>query len=204
MLSSAQSKQKVATGTGSLVVISGPSGTGKTSICNMLLDRLPHAVWSVSATTRPPRGSESEGSSYEYIEPAEFERRRVNGEFLESAEYCGHWYGTPAAPVRRWIAEGKIVITEIDVQGGMQIAGQMPESYRVFVLPPDFESLKARLAGRKTESAEHMARRLQKADGEIAIARDSGCYQYFVTNDVLDDTVAEIIDIITNKEPSSP
>ncbi len=197
MLSSAQSNPKAATGNGNLVVISGPSGTGKTSICNLLLERLPQAVWSVSATTRPLRGSEAAGSSYEYIEPPDFDRRRANGEFLESAEYCGHWYGTPAAPVKRWIEQGKIVITEIDVQGGVQIASQMPNSCRIFVLPPDFDSLKARLEGRKTESADIMARRLQKADGEIAIARDSGCYQHFVTNDVLDDTVNEIIEIIT-------
>ncbi|HNO77090.1 MAG TPA: guanylate kinase [Phycisphaerae bacterium] len=197
MLSSSQSDQKAATGQGNLVVISGPSGTGKTSICNLLLERLPNAVWSVSATTRPLRGGEAEGSSYEYIAPDDFERRRANGEFLESAEYCGHWYGTPVAPVKRWIDDGKIVITEIDVQGGVQIAKHMPNSCRIFVLPPDFESLKARLEGRKTESADIMARRLQKADGEIAIARDSGCYQHFVTNDVLDDTVDEIIGIIT-------
>ncbi len=199
MLSSAQSNPEIATGKGNLVVISGPSGTGKTSICNLLLERLPQAVWSVSATTRPLRGGEAEGSSYEYIEPDDFERRRANGEFLESAEYCGHWYGTPAGPVKRWIEEGKIVITEIDVQGGMQIAKHMPESCRIFVLPPDFESLKARLEGRKTESADIMARRLEKADGEIAIARDSGSYQHFVTNDVLDDTVNEIIGIITGQ-----
>lgn len=203
MLSEASPDQNIATEKGSLVVISGPSGTGKTSICNLLLERLPQAVWSVSATTRPPRGAESAGSSYEYIEHAEFEKRRANGEFLESAEYCGHWYGTPAVPVKRWIGEGKVVITEIDVQGGVQIAAHMPESFRIFVLPPDFESLRARLEGRKTESSEHMARRLEKADGEIAIARDSGCYQHFVTNDVLDDTVTEIIEIIAKGKPAS-
>ncbi|NOX59979.1 MAG: guanylate kinase [Planctomycetes bacterium] len=202
MSSSADRKDAVAGGRGNLVVISGPSGTGKTSICNLLLSRLPQAVWSISATTRPLRGEESAGSSYEYIDADEFARRRANDDFLESAEYCGHWYGTPIGPVKRWIAEGKIVITEIDVQGGMQIAARLPESHRIFVLPPDFESLKARLAGRRTESAEHMASRLEKADGEIAIARDSACYQHFVTNDVLDDTVTEIIDIITNKQPA--
>ena len=181
---------------GRLVVISGPSGTGKTSICNALLERLSDAVWSVSATTRPPRGAEAAGQAYEFIDDAEFARRNKQGDFLETAEYCGHWYGTPAEPVRRMTAAGKTVVMEIDVQGGRQIAEKMPDAVTIFVLPPDFESLKARLQGRKTESAEHMKRRLAAADGEIAIARDSGAYRYFVTNDVLETTIQEIIDII--------
>ena len=181
---------------GKLVVISGPSGTGKTSICNAILDQVPGAVWSVSATTRPLRGAESVGRSYEYISGEEFDRRRADNEFLETAEYCGHWYGTPAAPVRRWVAGGQTVVMEIDVQGGVQVAEKMPDSIRVFVMPPDFESLKARLEGRNTESQAHLAKRLAAADGEIAVARDSGCYQHFVTNDVLAETVAEIIGII--------
>lgn len=195
------SSSAVAQATGKLVVISGPSGTGKTSICNELLERCQNAVWSVSATTRPPRGSEASGQSYEFISHEEFEKRAQEGRFLETAEYCGHMYGTPVKPVRDWLAKGKIVIMEIDVQGGMQVAQAMPESIRVFVLPPDHESLKARLAGRKTESQEHMQKRLAVADGEIAVARDSGCYQYFVTNDVLDDTVEEIIEIISRHAP---
>lgn len=181
---------------GKLLVISGPSGTGKTSICNALLRRIDNAMWSVSATTRPPRGGESGGSSYEFISDEEFDRRRKGGEFLETAEYCGHQYGTPAGPVRRWMSEGKLVVMEIDVQGGMQVARSVPESIRVFVLPPDAESLRARLAGRRTESEEHMQRRLAAADGEIATARDSGLYPYFVTNDDLDETVDRIISIV--------
>lgn len=181
---------------GKLLVISGPSGTGKTSICNAILDQVDHAVWSVSATTRPPRGGESSGSSYEFIDHAEFEDRKARGQFLETAEYCGHYYGTPAGPVRQWLSEGKLVVMEIDVQGGIQVAKSVPESIRVFVLPPDADSLRARLAGRRTESEEHMQRRLAAADGEIATARDSGYYQYFVTNDDLNETVAEIKSIV--------
>src|SRR5690606_30882946 len=125
------------------------------------------AVWSVSATTRPPRGQEKPGRSYEFITAEEFAARRAAGAFLETAEYCGHWYGTPAEPVRRWIREGRTVIMEIDVQGGMQVARAAPESVRIFVLPPDAQSLRARLEGRNTESEAHMARRLAAADGEI-------------------------------------
>ena len=194
------SSSTMGTGQGKLVVISGPSGTGKTSICNALLEQIPGAAWSVSATTRPLRGNESPGGSYEFISREEFEARQARDEFLETAEYCGELYGTPVEPVRKWIAEGKIVVMEIDVQGGVQVARKMPESIRIFVLPPDFKSLKARLEGRNTESEEHMARRLAAADGEIAIARDSGAYQHFVTNDVLEDTVAGIIKIIEGRD----
>jgi guanylate kinase len=179
-----------------VIVISGPSGTGKTSICESLLQRLPSATWSVSATTRTPRGNEKEGSAYEFISREEFARRAAAGEFLETAEYVGNLYGTPIGPVRESVEAGGFVIMEIEVQGGLQVAERMPESIRVFVLPPSMESLKARLAGRKTESEEIMKRRLAKADGEIGFARDSGAYQYFVVNDVLEDTVDEIIGII--------
>ncbi len=181
---------------GKVIVISGPSGTGKTSICNELLKRLPNAVWSVSATTRPPRGNEVDGRAYEFISPQEFARREQAGDFLETAKYVGHRYGTPAEPVRRAVETGHHVVMEIEVQGGLQIARRMPESVRIFVLPPSMESLKARLAGRRTESEEIMKRRLEEADGEIAFARDSGQYTSFVVNDVLDDTVEQIIEIV--------
>ncbi|HEY3245274.1 MAG TPA: guanylate kinase [Phycisphaerae bacterium] len=187
---------------GKVIVISGPSGAGKTSICEALLKADPTMVWSVSATTRPPRGDEQSGRSYEFIDRAEFERRRAAGEFLETAEYVGHLYGTPLRPVLDAIRSGRDVLMEIDVQGGYQVSRKMPESIRFFVLPPDMESLKARLAGRRTESAEQLQRRLAKADGEIGFARDCGCYQHFVVNDVLDETVAEIREIVRREKQS--
>ena len=182
--------------TGRLIVISGPSGTGKTSICNQLLKRLPNAVWSISATTRPLRPKEVDGENYSHITIEEFEAMKARGEFLETAQYVGNSYGTPAEPARQAIAGGKFMILEIEVQGGAQIAKTMPDSIRVFVLPPTHETLVARLEGRKTESADQLKRRLAEADGEIAAAQDMGCYQHFVTNDVLDETVADIMDII--------
>ncbi len=181
---------------GVLVVVSGPSGAGKTSICNELLRRLPDAVWSVSVTTRPRRPAEVDGQNYRFVSPQRFHEMRDRGDLLESAEYVGNWYGTPKAPVQEAVAAGKSVVLEIDVQGGMQVARAMPDSVRVFVLPPTHETLEARLKGRKTESSEQLHKRLEQADGEIAVARDSGCYQYFVTNDVLEDTVNEVVDII--------
>lgn len=183
-------------GTGRLVVISGPSGAGKTSICQALLEQLPDAVWSVSATTRPRRAGEVDGESYEFLSDERFDARLAEGAFLEWAAYVGHRYGTPRRPIEQWLSEGRIVVMEIDVQGGMQVARRMPASVRIFVMPPDRESLRARLEGRKTEAKEQLHRRLAKADGEIATARDSGAYQHFVVNDVLDDTVEEVKTII--------
>lgn len=187
---------KTAQRTGRLIVISGPSGTGKTSICNQLLKRLPNAVWSISATTRPLRPNEVDGENYSHITSQEFEARKARDEFLETAVYVGNLYGTPAEPARKAIADGKFMILEIEVQGGAQVAARMPDSIRIFVLPPTHETLVARLEGRKTESADQLKRRLAEADGEIAAAQDLGCYQHFVTNDVLNETVADIMDII--------
>ncbi len=184
---------------GKLIVVSGPSGAGKTSICNALLSQVPDTVWSVSVTTREPRAGEENSHSYEFVSRAEFLEREAAGEFLESAEYVGERYGTPCGPVEAALARGQNVVMEIDVQGGMQVAAKVPESVRIFVLPPDLESLRARLEGRKTEAREQLSRRLAKADGEIAIARDSGCYTHFVVNDCLEATIDEVKRII-NKE----
>lgn len=181
---------------GKLVAITGPSGAGKTSICNALLEQLDNAVWSVSVTTRPIRGGEVAGRSYQFVNEEEFAARLAAGDFLESAEYVGHRYGTPRRFVEEQIAAGRNVILEIDVQGGIQVAEKMPDSVRIFVLPPDHESLRARLEGRKTEAAAQLAKRLARADGEIATARDSGAYAHFVVNDVLETTIEEVKQII--------
>ncbi len=185
---------------GKLIVISGPSGAGKTSICDALLQQMPGTVWSVSVTTRPPRPGEVIGQSYEFLGDEEFAERESAGELLESAEYVGHRYGTPRGPVEAALAEGKNVVLEIDVQGGIQVARKMPESVRIFVMPPDRDSLRARLEGRKTEAQDQLARRLAKADGEIAAANDSGCYQHFVVNDVLESTVEEVRSIVQGSQ----
>ncbi len=181
---------------GRLIVISGPSGAGKTSICNALLQRLPHAVWSMSATTRTPRPGEESGQCYEFVSCETFELRVAAGDFLERAEYVGEKYGTPRQPVERAVAEGKNVVMEIDVQGGIQVAQRIPDSIRVFVMPPDMDSLRARLEGRNTEAEEQLSKRLKTADGEIATARDCGCYQHFVVNDVLEETIREVLEIV--------
>jgi len=169
---------------------------GKTSICNELLRRIPNSRWSVSVTTRPKRGDEVDGEAYRFVSREQFERMIAQGELLEYAEYLGQLYGTPRAPVEEALAAGQIMILEIDVQGGAQIAARVPDSIRIFVLPPTRETLQARLEGRRTESEALQRKRLAEADGEIAFARSSGCYQYFITNDILEDTVQQVLEII--------
>lgn len=184
---------------GRLLVISGPSGAGKTSICEGLLRSIPRARWSVSVTTRPRRGNEVDGQAYHFITRAEYDRMVAAGELLEHAEYLGNGYGTPLRPVLEATENGEVLILEIDVQGAAQVAQRIPDSIRVFVLPPTMETLQARLQGRKTESDAIQKKRLAEADGEIAFARNSGVYPYVITNDILDDSVRQVERIVTQE-----
>ncbi len=181
---------------GLLLIISGPSGAGKSTVCRQLLDRLPDAVWSVSATTRLPRGQEADGCDYYFISRERFESMIQADEFLEHAEYLDNLYGTPRRPVDEALAKGQVMVMEIDVQGGCQIAEKMPESVRVFLLPPDDEELARRLTGRKTETPEQQQRRLARARQEIEWARQGSCYQHFVINHTVDRTVADVMRIV--------
>jgi guanylate kinase len=181
---------------GQLLIISGPSGTGKTTICERLLETVPGSEWSVSCTTRPRRGEEVHGRDYWFLSPEEFARMRDAGEFLETAQYLGNWYGTPRKPVDAAIAAGRLIILEIDVQGAAQIARAMPGCVRVFILPPSMDALRARLAGRHTEPPEVQARRIAKAAEEIEFARTSGVYREFVTNDTIEGSVQRVLQIL--------
>lgn len=189
-----------AIGTGKLLVISGPSGAGKTSICDQLLARIPNARWSVSVTTRPIRAGEIDGQSYRFVTRDDFARMLAENELLEHAEYLGNLYGTPRRPVEDAVAAGAVIVMEIDVQGGAQIAGRMPDSIRVFILPPTMETLKARLEGRQTESEAIQQKRLAQADGEIGFARAGGVYPYFITNDILEDSVNRVLEILRREQ----
>lgn len=183
---------------GHVVVISGPSGVGKSTICHRLCAMLP-ADFSVSVTTRRPRPGEQNARDYQYVSPEEFARLRDSGGLLEWAEVYGHQYGTPREPIDRAIAEGRIVILEIDIHGCIQVRRQMPEAITIFLLPPSPEEQKRRIEGRKTDSAEVIRRRLEKADGEIRYAAEAACYDEFIVNDDLDETVQQAYGIIRER-----
>ena len=176
-------------------MVSGPSAVGKSTVCQRLRQRL-GARLSVSATTRDRSPSEIDGQDYYFLTRQEFQRRIEAGEFLEHAEYLGQLYGTPAEPVRQALAAGSDVLLEIEVQGGIQVARQMPQAVLVYLLPPQRQALTDRITGRARDDRQEIRRRLANAQQEIQLARESGKYQHFVVNDVLDETVEQIVDIV--------
>jgi len=176
---------------GKLVVISGPSGVGKTTLLRRLLADLPTLVPSVSATTRPPRAGEQDGADYHFIALDEFERRRALGEFLECCQVYGrqHWYGTLVAEVAPRLAAGKWVVLEIDVEGTISILGRYPQAITIFVEPAHPDQLFERLTGRGTESPDAMARRLEVARREL---HEAHRYKNRVVNENVEHALAEI------------
>ena len=183
---------------GKLVILSGPSGVGKSTICRQVVARL-GAMLSVSATTRPQGAAEVDGQDYFFLSPQEFRRRLAEGEFLEYAEVFGNVYGTPRMPVQKAVAAGQVVILEIDVQGAMQVKAAMPEAVMIFILPPRPEELQRRIEARaRGEDELTRKKRLDKAEAEIAIAMQH--YDHFVVNDVLDKAVQDVIKIIQGHE----
>lgn len=173
---------------GKMVVISGPSGSGKSTICKKLLED-PRIVFSVSATTRKMRPGEVDGRDYHFIAPEEFKRRVKNGEFIEHAEVFGNMYGTLRGPMEKALAEGKVYLLEIDVQGALQLKALGEPGVYVFIAPPDFEELRRRLRARGTESPEVLERRLHKAEDEY---RERVKYDHVVINDDLERAVREV------------
>jgi guanylate kinase len=182
-----------------LIVISGPSGAGKTTIARKLFERCSKLVASVSATTRPPRPGEQDGVDYHFLSADEFASKRVAGEFLECCEVFGrgYWYGTLKSEVAPRLAEGKWVVLEIDVQGTLAVLGQYPEATTIFVQPETVDELERRLRGRGTESEEAIQRRLEVARRELAYADR---YQYRIINRSVDRAVDEIEKILKQLE----
>jgi guanylate kinase len=181
---------------GKLVVFSGPSGAGKTTVLDRLFERVPvPLVRSVSATTRGPRRGEIDGVDYHFLTPEEFDRRRRNGEFLECFEVfgSGRWYGTLLEEVTPALDAGKWVVLEIDVKGALAVLEQFPEAITIFIGPGSLEELERRLRGRGTESEESIQRRLQQARDELAVADR---YRHYVVNDDLDRAAEEIRNIL--------
>lgn len=183
--------------TGLLLVISGPSGVGKSMIKDAVNAQL-DGQFSVSATTRQPRPGETHGEDYFFVDRAEFERMRDAGELLEWATVHGQLYGTPRGPVERAVAAGQLIILDIDVQGGIQIKRAKPDALAIFILPPSEPALLDRLRKRATDSEDEIQRRFANAKEEIAIGKQCGAYEHFVVNEEgkLDEAVAEVMGIV--------
>ena len=175
------------------LVISGPSGAGKTSVYKPLLSRS-GVTFSISATTRPRRDGEEHGREYWFYSDEEFRRMLAADEFVEHADVHGKLYGTPRGPLDRWIAEGKVVLLDVDVQGGLALRAAYPNGAFVFILPPSLQELRRRLEGRGSDQQDVIARRLADAPGEIAQYTH---YDYVVVNDDLSQAQAQVAAILT-------
>ncbi|MBE6111944.1 MAG: guanylate kinase [Peptococcaceae bacterium] len=175
---------------GTLVVLSGPSGTGKGTVCGVVRNHLGDAVrYSISATTRKPRTGEEHGREYFFFTKEEFETLRDQNGFLEWAQVYDNYYGTPRAFVEEVLASGKDCILEIDPQGALQVRKATDEAVLVFIAPPSLEELRSRLTGRGTESAEEVEKRLSCAESELAY-RDK--YDYIIINDDVETAAAKM------------
>ena len=179
---------------GNLIVVSAPSGAGKSSLVNRALTQIRRLRYSISYTTRAPRGSERDGIDYYFVTDEVFGAMRERGEFIESAQVHGYFYATHKATIERMLAEGYDVILDIDVQGAEQISGQMPQAITVFVLPPSRKVLEARLRKRNLNAPDDLERRLRNAAAEVKLYER---FKYVVINDDRDRAFAALKAIIS-------
>lgn len=182
---------------GLLLVVSGPSGAGKGTICKALLNKNDQIKLSVSATTRKPRNGEVHGVNYFFIEKEEFIKMVENGEFLEHAQIYDNFYGTPKAAIIECLEKGQDVILEIEMQGARQIKEVYPEGVFIFVLPPSLEELKSRIVGRGTETQEEIEKRFSCAFEEINQIVN---YDYFIVNEDIEKSVNDVEAIILSEK----
>lgn len=180
---------------GKLFVISGSSGVGKGTVIKEFLKKHPDFKLSVSCTTRAPREGEEDGINYFYLTKEDFRACVENNEFLEWAEFSGNMYGTKKAYVEKKLREGKNLILEIDTKGALNVKNIMPESTLIFILPPSFEELEARLRGRHTETEEAIQKRLESTKLEMQNAKH---YDYQVVNDSIENAVSALEEIMCN------
>ena len=183
---------------GKLMVVSGPSGVGKSTI-NREVIKQTGAVYSVSVTTRKPRDGEVDGKDYQFVDRATFEKMIESGEMLEWAEVFGNIYGSPVGPVQKAIETGKVVLLEIDVQGGLQVHEKMPDTTFVLITPPSDDELQRRLRLRGTEDEKSFCRRFGKAKEELKIASESGIYTKVIVNEDLKSTIEQVVKIVMDK-----
>lgn len=181
---------------GILIVLSGPAGTGKGTVCKEFLKRNADTSFSISATTRSPRPGEEDGREYFFISKDQFFKMKDDEGFLEYAEFCGNYYGTPVAAVMKKLDAGQNVILEIEVKGAMQIKEKVPEAVLVFIAPPSKEILRKRIEGRGTEPQDIIDRRMEIAENELALIHN---YDYIIVNDQVEEAVKRF-EIIKNAE----
>ncbi len=178
---------------GLLIVISGPSGAGKGTVCNAYLKKHPETMLSISSTTRTPRYNEIEGVNYFFKDESTFNTMIDNGEFLEYAEVYGNYYGTPKKFVQNQLLDGKDIILEIDIQGALQVKERFDEGVFVFIVPPSMEELKRRIVKRGTENAEKLYKRFQSAYNELNFINR---YNYIIVNDTVSNAVQKLEAIV--------
>jgi guanylate kinase len=175
---------------GKLIVVTGPSGVGKGTLLQKLLDRHPDQIlFSISATTRSPRAGEEHGREYFFWSRTEFEQKKDTGDFLECAEYAGNLYGTPRQPIDDAIAQGQIVLLEIELEGARQVAQSFPDAQRIFIAPPSMQILENRLRQRSTDSDEQIVKRLHHAEMEVAAANE---FNITIINDDLGSALQQL------------
>ncbi|MHC4062784.1 MAG: guanylate kinase [Planctomycetota bacterium] len=182
---------------GTVVIVSGPSGVGKSTLCKEVVRRMDNVCLSVSVTTRSKAETEIDGEDYWFISEAEFRDRTERGFLLEYAEVFGSLYGTPKEQVEEALKAGKTIILEIDVQGARQVSLTYPDAVMIFILPPSHRELAERMGDRGREDAQAAAQRLGGASAEIAAAWQY--YQHMVINDELEQAVKEVVQIIEGR-----
>jgi len=179
---------------GSLFVITGPSGVGKGTVLRIVRQKMPELYYSISMTTRAPREEDKEGVTYFFTDKEDFLRKVKKGEMLEYASYAGNYYGTPAGPVDSFLAAGRDVILEIEVQGALQVKSRRPDAVLIFLVCPSKEEHERRLRGRGTETEEQIRLRLEAAAKEYAQADE---FDFVVINDTPENGADEILSVIT-------